>query len=758
MIKKEHTFLFTFVLGIIALVGLFSETRACERCLQAGIFMEERQQTADVSAMPLIASHGELRHEAADDLHFFESREVVQRYRKISLDDRTKGSGWIRENDHMTLNLFDDVEHEVHVQRVKVNVNGTFTITGVLPDGDGYMVLATTDSRSLGSIFLPADQKYYKIISDPVTYTHYLIEMDAGDRDIIESGPSLIPEINEQDIREQERIKNQLKDQDLGPGDVATIGVMVVYTPRAENWAHNNGSGINNVIASAMANAQLVLDNSQVLMVATLVHSELVSYQESGSSQVDLVRLTASPDYNPWGNSWQGHVIPEHMDDVHFWRDQYRADLTAIFAEVSDTGGLAWLLTDRFGNPNRAFSLTRVQQAAGYTHIHEMGHNMGLHHHADQNFQPGPTNWSNWPDNKWSAGWRWLGNNNVRYVSVMSYSGGQYYADGQNATQVPYFSNPQIMHMGAPTGNSERGDNARTLLEIKHVIANYRPMGDPAVVTAEAKDITATTALSGGFIDDLDGLEVHTRGIVWNRSGNPTVNDNEGMTTDGAGIGHFESELTDLLPSSNYHVRAYAMTNEGVIHGTFQVFSTLVAYEPSVSTTRASDVTQATAMTGGNISYDGNATVTQRGVVWSTEPNPTIQRNMGRTTEGPGDGQFISQLTGLASETTYFYRSYATNIMGTSYGGQFEFDTTGPRVYPNPAVDYFYVDINNESEKTVYVLLANIYGNVIKRKPVVEQGETAVFFNTAQLRGGVYLVYVESDQKFPVWQLVIARQ
>lgn len=754
MIRQKYSLLATIIVFFIAFVYQTIEVNACERCLQAGIIMEEYMQDAEFSAIPLISSHGELRQEAANDLYFFDSRDAVQRYRTVSLDDRTKGNGWIRANDHIRINLFDDVEYEMHVQRVKVNVNGTFSITAVLPEGEGYMILATTGSRSLGSIFMPAQQKYYKIISDPVTYTHYLIEMDAHDRDIIESSPPLIPELHEIDIKEQERIKNQLKDEDLGPGDVATIGVMVVYTPQAEYWANSSGGGINNVIAVAMANAQLVLANSEVLMVATLVHSALVSYQESGDSSIDLRRLSASNDFNPWGSSFNGYML-----EVHDWRDQYRASLTAIFANVDDTGGLAWLLTDRFGNPNLAFSLTRVQQAAGYTHIHEMGHNMGLHHHADQNFQPGPTNWSNWPENKWSAGWRWLGHNNQRYVSVMSYAGGQFYPDGQNAIQVPYFSNPQIIHMGAPTGNSERGDNARTLLEIKHVIANYRPLGNAAIETAEATNITGTTAVSGGYIDDLDGQEVLSRGVVWTRTGEPTVSNNEGMTSDGAGTGYFESQLTNLRPSSNYQVRAYAMTNEGVIHGTFQMFSTLLAYEPSISTIPASDVTLSSAVAGGNISYDGNATVTQRGVVWSQYPNhPTVANNEGITRQGTGDGSFTSSITGLSAQTKYNYRSYATNIMGTSYGTQHVFETVGPRIFPNPATDYFYVNINNESEAPIEIVIVSIYGNVLKRKQVTEQGEIDVFFNTTQLRGGVYLVYVESDQSFPVWQLIVARQ
>lgn len=758
MKQKTHISQLIFVLTLFFSGILHQPALACERCFLAGI-TQEAQEAASNAIISLVSSPGEPGKNATADLHFFESRDAVIRYRPVHLDDRTKGQGWLKQNDHILLNLFDDVKLEAHIQWASVNVNGTFSITARLSSGDGYMILATTGSRSLGTVFLPESQMFYKIVSDPDTYQHYLVEMDARDRDIIETSPPLIPEINEKDIREQERIHNQLKDKNLGPDDVAHIGVMIVYTQQAAYWANQNSSGIDNIIAMSMSNAQLVLDNSETGMEMTLVHAASVfNYTESGSSTVDLVRLTASPDYNPWGNSFDGNSVPGHMEEVHEWRDKYRASLTAIFTYAYDTGGIAWLLTDRYGVPARGFSMTRVQQAAtGYTHIHEMGHNMGLHHHAEQNFQPGPTGWSNWPENRWSAGWRWLGNNNVRYVSVMSYSGGQYYPDGQNSTQVPYFSNPHIVHQGVPAGDPEKADNVRTLREIKHVIAAYRSMGHPGVVTSQATDITATSAKSGGDIVDVSGQEVIERGIIWGRDDNLTISNNEGMASEGSGDGQFVSAMDNLMPSSNYFVRAYAVTNDQVFHGTYVMFSTLEAERPGVNTIQATNIKQGSAMIGGVVHSDGNLPVTERGVVWSTREYPTIESHDGMTVEGTGMGEFVSHVTGLSAETTYYYRSYATNLMGTNYGGHFNFTTYGPVMYPNPADDQLWVEFNNESEETVYVVLTNMYGQVVKRKAITSQGEKSVFFNTSQLRGGIYLVYIESDEKLPVWRLMINR-
>ena len=81
-----------------------------------------------------------------------------------------------------------------------------------------------------------------------------------------------------------------------------------------------------------------------------------------------------------------------------------------------------------------------------------------------------------------------------------------------------------------------------------------------------------------------------------------------------------------------------------------------------------------TASSGGMISDDG-ASVTARGVVWSTSTAPDISLPT-KTSNGTGTGTFTSSLTGLTSNTQYYVRAYATNSVGTAYGDQFSFTTT----------------------------------------------------------------------------------
>jgi len=95
---------------------------------------------------------------------------------------------------------------------------------------------------------------------------------------------------------------------------------------------------------------------------------------------------------------------------------------------------------------------------------------------------------------------------------------------------------------------------------------------------------------------------------------------------------------------------------------------------PTITTTSVTAITSFTATSGGNITSDGGASVTVRGVCWSTSINPTIALST-KTADGIGTGVFASSITGLISSTTYHVRAYATNSVGTAYGGDSSFIT-----------------------------------------------------------------------------------
>jgi uncharacterized protein (TIGR02145 family) len=96
---------------------------------------------------------------------------------------------------------------------------------------------------------------------------------------------------------------------------------------------------------------------------------------------------------------------------------------------------------------------------------------------------------------------------------------------------------------------------------------------------------------------------------------------------------------------------------------------------PAISSTTAiTAITNNSATSGGVINSDGGASITARGIVWGTNPVPTIALAT-KTTDGTGVGTYTSSITGLTSGVTYYVRAYATNSLGTKYGSEIRFNT-----------------------------------------------------------------------------------
>ena len=197
--------------------------------------------------------------------------------------------------------------------------------------------------------------------------------------------------------------------------------------------------------------------------------------------------------------------------------------------------------------------------------------------------------------------------------------------------------------------------------------------GKVVVTTASITDIHNTSAISGGNVLSDGNYEVTARGVCWSStSAAPTTADDH--TSDGKGKGSFISQLNNLQPQTTYFVRAYATNVVGTFYGESLSFYTIDGL-PELSTSNISNIKGTSATCGGTITSDGGSSITARGVCWSTtSAAPTIAD--AHTIDGVGKGTFVSQLTNLSENTSYYVRAYATNANGTAYGTQMYFTTT----------------------------------------------------------------------------------
>ena len=112
----------------------------------------------------------------------------------------------------------------------------------------------------------------------------------------------------------------------------------------------------------------------------------------------------------------------------------------------------------------------------------------------------------------------------------------------------------------------------------------------------------------------------------------------------------------------------------------------------TLTSTAAQSITYYSATGGGFIEDDGGSAITAKGICWNTSGDPDLSDHIVPLADGNGTGTFTIDLTNLPSKTRFYMRAFATNVAGTAYGQQVEFETL---VNPNLNSDLQYSSVTD---------------------------------------------------------------
>ena len=204
----------------------------------------------------------------------------------------------------------------------------------------------------------------------------------------------------------------------------------------------------------------------------------------------------------------------------------------------------------------------------------------------------------------------------------------------------------------------------------------------PTITTTAASSINTNIATSGGNITTDGGSPITRRGLMYSLTAITDTTTGTKVVDGSLGTGVFTTSLTGLTPSTQYHIRAFALNSVGVSYGADLTFTTLaVIIPPTVTTTPASSILLTTATTGGNVTTDGGASVISRGILYSLTAIPSDTTSSTKINSGTGTGTFTTSLTLLSGNTLYHIRAFAVNSAGVSFGTDLTFTTiTTPTV------------------------------------------------------------------------------
>ena len=241
----------------------------------------------------------------------------------------------------------------------------------------------------------------------------------------------------------------------------------------------------------------------------------------------------------------------------------------------------------------------------------------------------------------------------------------------------------------------------------------------PVISTTSATEITSKTAVSGGVITDDGGTAIISKGVCWNTSENPTIDNSKTIET-GESLS-FVSNLLKLTPATLYYARAYATNSSGTSYGNSVSFTTN-GDKPVSTTLNASNIQIKSATLNGSV--NPNYLSTTISFEWGTS---TSYGNTTTPSQSPVSGNssvnISADLAGLTPGTTYHFRVKATNELGTINSNDLTFKTLGQApsaITQAPTL----MEINNTT------LQGSVNSNYISTTVSFEWGATTSYGNT----------------------------
>jgi hypothetical protein len=221
-----------------------------------------------------------------------------------------------------------------------------------------------------------------------------------------------------------------------------------------------------------------------------------------------------------------------------------------------------------------------------------------------------------------------------------------------------------------PTKFRVRNNGSGGMSVVQVITRLTNPVTLPAPVVGIATDITRTGFTANWTpVTNATGYEV----FLYKRTSLISKTNTTGQAVSALAI-------TGLIPDSTYTYKVMAKGDNFVnfadsyLSAASAPFTTLSPIAPSIQDPTATNVLNNSATLGGNITYDGDNAIIERGTVWNTSTGVTITNNKLADTS-TSIGVFSHVRTPLPAKSHIFYKAYASNSVGTTLTLESDFYT-----------------------------------------------------------------------------------
>lgn len=343
------------------------------------------------------------------------------------------------------------------------------------------------------------------------------------------------------------------------------IDILVVYTQSALNQAIAWDVDITNWIYAAVAEVNDACMNSQVPVSAELVYATKTSYVESGDMSTDLQRLADPHD--------------GYMDAIPSLRNKYGADVVCLWqGPEGDLGGLSYMMQSLTDPANASLAYMTVRQdnstEPAYAFAHEMGHILGATHDHDTAASQGDMTGGLLGD---SYGYRFTVDGEP-YHDLMAY-------DDPNITgtqtTIPYYSNPDVLYEGVPTGVAGYADAARAMQSAAPVVAKYRATKVPPSTPTTLKLSTSVSTAAVSQAVTLTANIAKKNASQQTPAGTVTFYDGATIL-DTVDVANAKATWTGMLSTTGRHSLRAVYVADDFFGGSVSAMKTVSCYQVTV--------------------------------------------------------------------------------------------------------------------------------------------------------------------------------
>ena len=205
---------------------------------------------------------------------------------------------------------------------------------------------------------------------------------------------------------------------------------------------------------------------------------------------------------------------------------------------------------------------------------------------------------------------------------------------------------------------------------------------------------TATTLVVTYSVSDA-GIPLEEVGLCWGVDPLPTRENS--FQAFGNEARSYSSTIEGLKINTKYYVRAYAINAEGVHYSSIDKNNKTEDGKPKVSTSASYTPGVDFLIISGSATSELEFPITLQGFCYNTIPNPTIDDHFVEVSLS--STSFSAQLTNLQQGTKYYYRAYAQNTNGYTYGNE-QYATTN---YGPATLNGYVYDQNGNPVQNAYV-------------------------------------------------------